>query len=213
MPTQVKVMLVDRSSGQPTPKAQGIADSGFAVVATFGRDDDWTDEITQARPDVVIIDSPRVDERLLDQVKAVTAHSPVPIALFSDDDETEKIFAAVDAGVNAFSAGGLVNGNLRHAVDVALAQFTAHTALLDELDRVNAALAERKVVERAKGIIMKTRSLDEAEAYRLMRQVAMSRNVRMAQLAEVIIEAEDLLKSRPPGPLAHGGSARDRVSQ
>ena len=195
MPTQLKVLLVDQSAKNPSSKTLGVTEGGYAVVATFGENDNWPDGIQDARPDIVVIDSPRVDERLLDQVKAATAKLPVPIALFSDDDETNKIYAAVNAGVSAFFTGDLVNGNLRHAIDVAFAQFTAQSALQGELKRVNTVLAERKIVERAKGIVMKTRALDESEAYRMMRQTAMSRNIRMAQLAEVIIEAEDLLKN------------------
>ena len=82
---------------------------------------------------------------------------------------------------------------MRHAADVAFAQFNAQTALRDAIGRANTALAERKVIERAKGIVMKTRALEEAEAYKLMRQVAMSRNLRLIRLAETIIEAEELL--------------------
>jgi len=187
-------MLIGHSSNGSKSTAQAIVENGFAIVASHDLADDWSDGVAQAAPDVLVIDSPSVDDRLLGHVK-VAAQSPVPIALFSDDDETDKIFAAVEAGVSAFFAGGLVNGKLRHAIDVAFAQFNSRSVLRGELDRANAALAERKVVERAKGIVMKTRALDEAEAYRMMRQVAMSRNVRMIQLAEVIIEAEELLKA------------------
>ena len=195
MPIQDKVILVEKAPDGTVKKARRLGEQGFTVVATYAPEDDWTDDVGTAGADVVVIESPRVDERLLAQVKAVSERSPVPIALFSDDDETGKIFAAVEAGVNAFFTGKPINGSLRHAIDVASAEFTTRRALLGELDRVSAALAERKVVERAKGIVMKTRALDEAEAYRMMRQVAMSRNIRMAQLAEVIIEAEDLLKT------------------
>ena len=188
-------MLVTQSPNGTTSTAQGLAEQGFTVVASYAPDDTWTDGAGTAGADIVVIDTPKVDERLLAQVKAVATRWQVPIALFSDDDEKDKIFAAVEAGVNAFFTAGPASGSLRHAIDVAFAQFNTRRALLTELDRVSATLAERKVVERAKGIVMKTRALDEAEAYRMMRQVAMSRNIRLAQLAEVIIEAEELLKT------------------
>lgn len=194
MSTKAKVMLVDLTLNRSSSKAAGLADGGFVVAATCGADGDWTEAVESERPDIVVIDATRVDEKLLEEISTLTAQTARPVVLFSNDNATDTIRAAVKAGVNAFFAGDVINGGLRHAVDVAVAQFEAQSTLRSELDRVSSALADRKVVERAKGIVMKTRSMDEAQAYHLMRQIAMSRNVKMAQLAEVIIEAEDLLK-------------------
>jgi len=192
METRVKVMVVDYAAGGHFVPGGELDHSGFSLAGILGPGDDWVAGVRRAEPDIVMIDSPRVDETLLFKVKAVQAQAPVPIALFSDDSGRDQIFSAIDAGVNAFFAGSMGTNKLRHAADVAFAQFSTLSNLRQAAAKANAALAERKVVERAKGIVMKSRGLDEDEAYTLMRRMAMSRNTRLIRLAETIIQAQEL---------------------
>lgn len=189
----LKVMLVT-GRDEDAPEFEGfLAATGHRVVGRAREADDLAAAARACRPDVVVIDATAPHAGLLERIETLRRTAPRPIALFCDAGNTDEIAAAVGAGVNALIPGKATRERLAAAIDVAVAQFGETNKLLRERDRATTALAERKLIERAKGIIMKQRGLDEDAAYKFMRQAAMNKNLRLGQLAASIIEAEELL--------------------
>ena len=114
--------------------------------------------------------------------------------MFVDQSDAESIRLAVDAGVSAYIVDGLKKERIKTILDLCISRFNAFSRLQDELDRARSALDERKVIDRAKGILMKAKGLSEEEAYALMRRTAMNENKRIADLAQSVVTAAELLK-------------------
>jgi response regulator NasT len=123
----------------------------------------------------------------------MSQHTPRPVVMFATDSAPEKIRAAVRAGVSAYIVDGLEAGRVKAIVDVAVARFEQYQAVRQQLAEANLKLAERKLVERAKGLLMKSRGMDEEAAYSLLRKFAMDRKLRMSEVAQQLVDAADLL--------------------
>src|SRR6185295_17121266 len=117
-----------------------------------------------------------------------------PIAMFVDQGDTASIEASVDAGVSAYIVDGLKKERMKHILDLCISRFNAFSRLQSELERAKSALEERKVIDRAKGILMKARNLTEEQAYALMRKTAMNENKKIVEVAQSVITAAELLK-------------------
>ena len=117
-----------------------------------------------------------------------------PIAMFVDQSDTSMIEAAIDAGVSAYVVGSLQKERVKPLLDLTISRFNAFARLRAELDHAKSALAERKLIDRAKGILMKAKGLDEEAAYQLMRRTAMNEKKRIAEIAQSIITAAEMLK-------------------
>jgi response regulator NasT len=117
-----------------------------------------------------------------------------PIAMFVDQSDTASIQASVDAGVSAYIVDGLKKERIKSIIDLCVSRFNAFAKLQDELEKTKSALEERKVIDRAKGILMRVKNLNEEEAYVLMRSTAMREKKKIVEIAQSIITASDLLK-------------------
>jgi response regulator NasT len=117
-----------------------------------------------------------------------------PVAMFVDQSDTASITSAVDAGVSAYVVGGLQKDRVKPILDVSISRFNAMARLRDELDRTKSALEERKAIDRAKSVLMRMKGLSEADAYALMRKTAMNGNKKIADIAQSILTAAELLK-------------------
>jgi two-component system, response regulator / RNA-binding antiterminator len=175
----LKVMLVVTGDEDATDFEGFLAEAGHRVVGRCGEDDDFVVHASTCRPDVVVIDAVSPRAGLLAKIEGLRRAAPRPIALFCDAGNSDEITAAVGAGVSALIPVRATRERLISAIEVALAQFGETNRLLQERDRATTALAERKLIERAKGIIMKQRGLDEDAAYKFMRQAAMNKNLRL----------------------------------
>jgi two-component system, response regulator / RNA-binding antiterminator len=131
---------------------------------------------------------------VLEQMFQVSRIVKRPIAMFVDQSDTASIQASVDAGVSAYIVDGLKKERMKHILDLCISRFNAFSRLQGELERAKSALEERKVIDRAKGILMKAKNLTEEQAYALMRKTAMNENKRIAEIAQSIITASDLLR-------------------
>lgn len=143
--------------------------------------------------DLVVVATGSADDRLLEGLVALQGAAPTPVVLFASDDSAATIRRAVQAGVSAYVTDGVTPARVRSILEAAMARFRQFKALAEELQRTRSQLTERKLIERAKGIIMAQRGLSEDEAYKLMRKTAMDRNKRMVDIADSIIAASDLL--------------------
>ena len=188
----LRVMLVDDSHEETSPLKQSLLEAGFDVVETAHTAAALLDRVAALQPDVIIIDTNSPTRDTLEQLSFVTREQPRPIVLFTDDRENTTIQAALRAGVSAYVVAGMQPDRLQPILDVALARFEQERALRDELKDTQDRLAERKVVERAKGLLMEQKRVSENEAFRMMRKLAMDRNRRLVEIAQQIIDIAEL---------------------
>jgi len=189
----LRVMLVDRHDDRAALLEGALTQAGYQVAARVAADTDLSAQVRKLNPDIVIIDTDSPDRDTLEHMCCLSREEARPVVMFTHDGAPEKIRTAMRAGVSAYVVGGLSSERIRPILDVAMARFQEFQALRQELNRANTALAQRKLIERAKGIVMKQRGCTEDEAYRLLRKMAMDRGKRLADVAETLAMAEDLL--------------------
>jgi two-component system, response regulator / RNA-binding antiterminator len=186
-------MIVDENESRAALLASGITGAGFEVVGCVIGCADFQDKIDAIQPDVVIIDMECPDRDTLEAMSYITRHRPRATVMAVDRSDSASIRAAVQAGVSAYIVGGLSPERVKPVLEVAIARFNEYQSLRRELESAKSSLEERKVIERAKGILMKSRHMEEEEAFRLLRQVAMDRKVKLAEVAREVVAAAELL--------------------
>ena len=178
-------------STQPLLKVASKA--GYRIMKLIESNDDTSSYVESLRPDAVIYISDEIDRLLLRQMRTITERQPVPMVVFTRDSTAGSIDAAVKAGATAYVIDCNDPERLGSLLGVAKARFDEQQRLKNELVQTKNALFERKNVEKAKGIIMKTKSLSEDQAYSAMRKLAMNHNKRIGEIAEQIISASEVL--------------------
>lgn len=186
-------MIVDEKAERAALIQAGVIEAGCEVVACLIGDTDLQSKVNALQPDVIVIDMECPDRDTLENMFRITQHQPRPTVMFVDRSDSESIRAAVEAGVSAYVVGGLSPERVRPILEVAIARFQEFQALRRELEDAKSSLEDRKLIERAKGILMKSRGVAEEEAFRALRKMAMDRNLRMAALAREIIAAAEVL--------------------
>lgn len=171
----------------------GLLESGYDIVAALPPDIYLPERIAQLQPDLIIIDSQSDARDVLEHIVIATRDARRPIVLFTEDDRTASMEAALGAGVSAYIVDGLRAERVRPVLEVALARFRREQKLLGELADTRQKLLERKVLDRAKGLLMARYRLTEEEAYGRLRSMAMNKNLRLAEIAQRILDVEDLL--------------------
>lgn len=171
----------------------GLLESGYDIVASLPADFFLPERIAQLAPDMIIVDSESDARDVLEHIVIATRDARRPIVLFTDDQSTSSMDAAMAAGVSAYIVAGLQPARIKPVLDVALARFKREQVLLDELSETRQKLLERKVIERAKGLLMRRGDLSEEQAYARLRAMAMNKNLKLADLAQRIVDVEDLL--------------------
>lgn len=189
----LRVMIVDNDLERTKPLKQSLIDTGYEVIAHLKESVNLDNACRELQPDIVIIDTDSPNRDTLENICVMTMHDPRPIMMFTHDDDKEQMKLATKAGVCAYVVGSIPNERLRPVIDAAVARFEEFKHLREALNEANTKLSERKVIERAKGLIMKQRKIDEDEAYTLLRNMAMQKHIRIGKLSEQIIEAAQLL--------------------
>jgi response regulator NasT len=203
---QLRVMVVAGCRDRALLVERPLAAHGHPIVARLRSGVGLREEVARLVPDIVIIVVDSLDRDLLEGILAVDRDHPCPIVVFANAPDAETIETAVRAGVSAYVVDGLCEARVMPILAVALARFREVQALRRELAEAKAKLAERKLVERAKGLLMQQSRLDEHAAYAAIRKMAMDRNLRMADLARSLIAASELLTP----PAEPRGAARPR---
>ena len=171
----------------------GLLESGYDIVASLPADIYLPERIAQLQPDMIIIDAQSDARDVLEHIVIASRDERRPIVLFTDDDTTHSMDAAMAAGVSAYVVAGLHSERIKPVLNVALARFRQEQKLLAELEATRHQLAERKVIDRAKGILMSSQRLTEEQAYQKLRSMAMNKNMKLADIAQRILDVEDLL--------------------
>ena len=191
----LKILVIDENPIRRAILDAGLKDAGFSNIALLGDTQGLLDRIYAVDPDVIIIDLQNPSRDVLEQMFQVSRIVRRPIAMFVDQSDRATIEKAIDAGVSAYIVDGLKRERVRAILDMTISRFRAFERLRAELEETKSALRERKVIEKAKGILMKSRGLDEEAAYALLRRTAMSKGKRIGDIAESLVSAIDLLET------------------
>jgi response regulator NasT len=189
----LRVLLVDDSPQRRASLESSLAEVGCEVVGFVSSRDNLLQQVQVQNPEVVIIDIESPSRDTLDGLTSVQSRAPRPIVMFTQDDNGETIARATRAGVSAYVVDGISQKRVRPILDAAIERFRHFSDLSRELAETRAELTERKVVDKAKGILMKQRGMSEDEAYKAMRNLAMNSNKRLVDIAESIVSAASLL--------------------
>ena len=192
--SHLKIVIVDESPIRAAILEDGLREAGHVQVIRIEDTTDLLARVYAIDPDVILIDLENPSRDVLEQMFQVSRVVKRPVAMFVDQTDTASIQAAVDAGVSAYIVDGLKKERIKHILDMSIMRFNAFSRLQSELEQTKSALEERKVIERAKGILMKAKKLSEDEAYTLMRKTAMNEKKKIAEIAQSIITAADMLK-------------------
>ncbi len=171
----------------------GLLEAGCNIVAVLPVDTFLPDRIAQLQPDMIIVDAESQARDTLEHVVMATRDARRPIVLFTNDGDTSHVREAIAAGVTAYVVAGLAPDRVRPVLEVAQARFDYEESMRRDLADARTQLADRKVIDRAKGLLMTRHQIGEPEAYTRLRKAAMDKGLKMAEVAQRIVDAADLL--------------------
>ena len=189
----MRVLLVNDTDKPIGDLRQALEQAGYEVLEAPAGSSALLHAVETGQPDVVIVDVDSPSRDTLEQLAMLHHHAPRPVVMFSGDGDDALIRAAVGAGVTAYVVDGLSPARLAPIVQVALARFEQESGLRRRLDEVQQALQDRKLIDRAKGVLIARRGMSEAEAYAALRQQAMRQGLKLAEVARRIVDMADLL--------------------
>lgn len=189
----LKILLIDERQDRAADICAGLVTTGHQVAAVLSSAADLADAVKRIKPDVILIETDAPSRDTLEHIALMERDAPRPVVVFAREGDSSTIQRAIGAGVAAYVVEGIDPARLQPIVDVALAQFAQHQALKTELAEATRKLSDRKVVDRAKGILMKSRGLDEDAAFKALRKLAMDRGKTLAAAAQDVVEMAKLL--------------------
>ncbi len=189
----LSVLVIDESRSRAGEICAGLAIAGYQVAAILADSENLTAEVEKLKPDVILIDTDSPSRDTLENLAAMNKNMPRPVVIFTHEDGKEAIRDALKAGVSAYIVDGLDARRIKPILQVAQARFDDTQALRRELDEVSKKLSDRKLVDKAKGVLMKARGLDEDAAYHAMRKLAMERGQSIAKVARDVIDMARVL--------------------
>ncbi len=189
-----KIVIVDESPIRSAILNEGLREAGFTSVEHISEMNNLLARIYAMDPDVILIDLENPSRDVLEQMFQVSRAVRRPIAMFVDQSDAASIQESVEAGVSAYIVDGLKKERIKPILDLCISRFNAFAKLQDELDRTKSALEDRKILDRAKGLLMKMKGLTEEEAYVLIRSTAMREKKKIGEIAQSIVTAAELLK-------------------
>jgi response regulator NasT len=194
MDASLKIVIVDENPIRAAILEEGLREAGHVQVVHIDDTTRLLARVYAIDPDVILIDLENPSRDVLEQMFQMSRAVKRPIAMFVDQSDKASIEAAVDAGVSAYIVGSLRKDRVKNILDLCISRFNAFARLQDELDRTRSALDERKVIDRAKAILMNAKNFTEEAAYALLRKTAMNENKKIAEIAQSVITAAELFK-------------------
>ena len=192
-PTPLSILIIDENRLRAAVIEDGLRDAGYTDLTVVNDVVGIARRIADIAPDVIVIDLENPNRDMLESMFQLSRAVKRPIAMFVDRSDQASIEAAVEAGVSAYVVDGLKRERVKPIVDMAISRFNAFARMARELDEARSQLESRKLIDRAKGILMATRGLSEADAYALLRKTAMNQNRKISEIAESLITAAGLL--------------------
>ncbi len=190
---ELSILIIDENRIRASIIEDGLREAGHYRVAVIHDVNEVGRTIAATAPDVIVIDLENPKRDTLEHFFSLSRAVQRPIAMFVDRSDSGMIEKAVEAGVSAYVVDGLKKERVKPILDMAISRFNAFSRLTRELEEARSALEERKIVDQAKGILMKTRGLSEPDAYALLRSTAMNQNRRLVDIAQSLITAASLL--------------------
>jgi response regulator NasT len=191
---KLTVLMIDDNPSRAGIVEAGLRAAGYRLLARLEATRDLAQAVVEHEPDVVVVslDSPGRDA--IEDMRRSTEQQPRPIALFVEQSDPETIATAMEAGVCAYVVNGLAVDRVRPVIDVAVAHFKRYHVLREELQQARLTLLERKAIDRAKGLLMEQKGLNEDAAYKLLRKLAMDQNKRIGAIARELVTYANVLK-------------------
>jgi response regulator NasT len=190
----MRIAVIDESASRASVIREGLALLGDSEIFVLSERHGILAELARIAPDVVLIDLGNPSRDVLEEYFAVTRALARPIAMFVDRSDEEAIGASIDAGVSVYVVDGLAASRIRPVVDLAVRRFHAYARLQADLDEARGKLAERDCIDKAKRILMHGRGMSEAQAYAELRRKAMDASRRIAEIAEAVVTAHELME-------------------
>jgi response regulator NasT len=187
------ILVVDELQERAAEICGGLVTAGHQVAAVLSSSADLAADVARIKPDVILIETDAPSRDTLEHIALMEKNAPRPVIVFARESDSDTIKTAIGAGVAAYVVDGLEPARLKPIIDVAVARFEAHQALKGELAEATQKLTDRKRIDRAKGILMKSRGLDEDAAYSALRKLAMDRGKTLAAVADDVIDMAKLL--------------------
>ena len=192
----MRIAIIDESAMRAAVIREGLAAIDDCEIFVVTERKGLVVRIGEIAPDIVLIDLGNPSRDVLEEYFAVSRALARPIAMFVDESDEESIAASVDAGVSAYVVDGFAPHRIRPLLDLAVRRFNAFARLQADLDEARGKLADRDAIDKAKRILMDSRGLPEPEAYAELRRTAMNQGRRIAEIAEALITAQELLGGR-----------------
>ncbi|MCT4610584.1 MAG: ANTAR domain-containing protein [Pelagimonas sp.] len=194
MSNPLRICVVEKDPARAAEITAALHEGGWADVTVIADDSSLTRTLEATEPDLVLIDlaNPRRDS--LESLSEASGARKRPVAMFVDESDPELSTAAIQAGVSAYVVGGLSGKRIRPVLETAIARFRMMTQMHSELEAAKQALAERKTIDRAKGLLIQAKGLSEDDAYRLLRKTAMDQGKRLIDVAQALVTASELLR-------------------
>ena len=190
------IVIIDESHERARLIEDALRDSGHPDVKTIHRLNGLVRQIEELAPDVIIMDLGNPNRDFLEHMFRLSKAIQKPVAMFVDQSSEQAMLEAIEAGVSAYVVDGLKRERIKSILDLAIMRFRAFEKLRQERDDALQALDERKIIDRAKGIVMKQRGVGEAEAYELLRKAAMAQGRRIGKVADAIVQADAILQEK-----------------
>lgn len=192
-PQSLTILVIDENRIRASIIEAGLRESGYDNVTVVHDIPGVARTIAVINPDVIVIDLENPNRDVLENMFQLSRAVKRPVAMFVDSADRSSIEAAVEAGVSAYVVDGLKRERVKPILDMAIVRFNAFSRLSRELEEAKTELEDRKMIGRAKGILMKSKGLSEEEAYALLRKTAMNQNRKIAEIAQSLVTAAGLL--------------------
>ena len=189
----LKIVVVESDRERALMIVDGLSAAGEFSITVIGEPASLAKQLSEQKPDVVLIDLANPNRDVLEELTLASGPMERPVAMFVDKTDDAATRAAIEAGVSAYVVDGLRKERIKPVIDAAIARFQLFARMRTELQATKAALAERKTIDRAKGLLMKAKGLSEDEAYALLRKTAMDQSRKVVDVAQALVTAADLL--------------------
>ena len=190
----LKIVVIEESPVRAAILEDGLREAGHSLIMRISDHANLLERIYAIDPDVILIDLENPSRDVLEQMFQVSRAGKRPVGMFVDQTDQASIEAAIDAGVSAYVVDGLKKERVKPILDTMVSRHQAFAKLKAELDQAKSQLEERKVVDRAKGILMRQKNIGEEQAYALLRTVAMNEKKKIADIAQSVVTAAELFK-------------------
>jgi response regulator NasT len=194
MTKRLSIIVVEKDRDRAKIIVDGLREAGDLDVLVIGDEIGLARKIAERNPDIVLIDAGNPSRDAIEELTLASAPLQRPVAMFVDESDGALTKAAIEAGVSAYVVSGLSAKRIKPVLDAAIARFHMMQKMRAELAETRRALEERKLIDRAKGIVMRAKGMSEEEAYALMRKAAMDQGKKLADVAQALVTAAELLK-------------------